>query len=88
MRDVAVVSYAAMAVDLVDGPVGLALLGHLRAMTARFKAGLIELGFETLAGEHPVLAGQARLEHGVARESGTSQWHFPAPSRVRRMAQV
>ena len=43
------------AVELVDGPVGLALLAHLRAMTARFKAGLIELGFETLAGGHPVV---------------------------------
>ena len=32
-----------------------ALLAHLRAMTARFKAGLIKLGFETLPGEHPVV---------------------------------
>jgi glycine C-acetyltransferase len=46
---------AQKAVDLVDGPVGLGLLMHLRAMTARFKAGLVRLGFETLAGEHPVV---------------------------------
>ena len=31
------------------------MLMHLRAMTARFKAGLIRLGYETLAGEHPVV---------------------------------
>jgi glycine C-acetyltransferase len=43
------------AVELVDGPVGLGLLTHLRAMTARFKAGLVKLGFETLPGEHPVV---------------------------------
>jgi glycine C-acetyltransferase len=43
------------AIDIVDSPVGAALLTHLRAMTARFKAGLIKLGFETLPGEHPVV---------------------------------
>ena len=46
---------AAAAVDLVDGPRGRALLDHLRAMTARFEAGLTRLGFETIAGEHPVV---------------------------------
>lgn len=43
------------AVDLVDSAAGKNLLVHLRAMTARFKAGLIRLGFETLPGEHPVV---------------------------------
>jgi glycine C-acetyltransferase len=43
------------AVELVEGPVGLALLTHLRAMTGRFKGGLVKLGFETLPGEHPVV---------------------------------
>ena len=46
---------AQQAVALVDGPVGLGLLIHLRAMTGRFKAGLVKLGFETLPGEHPVV---------------------------------
>jgi glycine C-acetyltransferase len=46
---------AAKAVELVDGPLGLALLTHLHAMTTRFKAGLVKLGFETLPGEHPVV---------------------------------
>jgi glycine C-acetyltransferase len=45
---------AVRAVDLLDGPTGFALLGRLRAMTARFKEGLVKLGFETLPGEHPV----------------------------------
>jgi glycine C-acetyltransferase len=43
------------AVEWVDGPVGRELLTHLRAMTARFKVGLVKLGFDTLAGEHPVV---------------------------------
>lgn len=46
---------AHQAVDILDSPVGLALLQHLRAMTARFKAGLVRLGLETLPGEHPVV---------------------------------
>jgi glycine C-acetyltransferase len=43
------------AVDILDSPAGAAMLMHLRAMTGRFKAGLIRLGYETLAGEHPVV---------------------------------
>ncbi len=46
---------ALAAVALVEGPVGLELLTHLRAMTERFKTGLVKLGFETLPGEHPVV---------------------------------
>jgi glycine C-acetyltransferase len=46
---------ALKAVELVDGPIGLGLLTHLRAMTGRFKAGLVKLGLETLPGEHPVV---------------------------------
>jgi glycine C-acetyltransferase len=43
------------ALDLVDSPQGLELLEHLRAMTARFEQGLLDLGFETIPGEHPVV---------------------------------
>jgi glycine C-acetyltransferase len=46
---------AERAVELAEGPLGLELLTHLRAMTERFKAGLVKLGFETLPGEHPVV---------------------------------
>jgi glycine C-acetyltransferase len=46
---------ARKAVELVDGPLGVSLLGHLRAMTQRFKVALVALGLETLPGEHPVV---------------------------------
>jgi glycine C-acetyltransferase len=46
---------ACKAVDLLDRPAGVALLDHLRAMTARFRTGLVRQGFETLPGEHPVV---------------------------------
>jgi glycine C-acetyltransferase len=46
---------AAKALEIADGPVGRALLDHLRAMTARFARGLAALGFETIAGEHPIV---------------------------------
>ncbi|MGH6991532.1 MAG: aminotransferase class I/II-fold pyridoxal phosphate-dependent enzyme, partial [Stellaceae bacterium] len=46
---------ATAALDIVDGPEGRALLDHLRAMTARFARGLADLGFETIAGDHPIV---------------------------------
>jgi glycine C-acetyltransferase len=46
---------ACTAIDLLDHPGGVALLDHLRAMAARFRAGLTRLGFETLPGEHPIV---------------------------------
>ena len=46
---------AKAALDILDGPQGAALLDHLRAMTARFRRGLDERGFETIAGEHPIV---------------------------------
>ncbi len=45
---------AKVAVDILDSNEGLDLLAHLRAMTAKFERGLIDLGFETIRGEHPV----------------------------------
>ena len=46
---------ATAAIDLLDGPQGVALVEKLRAMAARFRAGLTRLGLETLPGEHPVV---------------------------------
>jgi glycine C-acetyltransferase len=46
---------AAAAVDMLDGPEGVALVEKLRATAARFRAGLARLGLETLPGEHPVV---------------------------------
>jgi glycine C-acetyltransferase len=45
---------ARVAVDILDSAKGLELLAHLRSMTAKFEKGLIDLGFETIRGEHPV----------------------------------
>jgi glycine C-acetyltransferase len=46
---------ACAAVDMLDCPHGVARLDELRAMAARFRAGLSELGFETLPGQHPIV---------------------------------
>jgi glycine C-acetyltransferase len=46
---------ARRALDIIDSARGLALLSHLRDMTARFERGLVALGFETIAGAHPVV---------------------------------
>jgi glycine C-acetyltransferase len=46
---------ALRALQLLDSDAGLELLARLRALTRRFKDGLLRLGFETLPGEHPVV---------------------------------
>ena len=46
---------AEAAVDILDSEQGRALLDHLRSMTSRFESGLVDLGFETIPGEHPVV---------------------------------
>jgi glycine C-acetyltransferase len=46
---------AAKALDILDSGQGRDLLRQLRAMTARFEAGLGRLGLETIPGEHPVV---------------------------------
>ena len=46
---------ALCALEIIDSPAGRELLAHLRAMTRRFEQGLIELGYETIPGEHPVV---------------------------------
>ena len=46
---------AAKALDILDSPPGVSLLGHLRAMTERFERGLISLGHETIPGSHPIV---------------------------------
>lgn len=45
---------AIKALELLDSPSGRMLLEHLRAMTRRFEQGIVELGWETIPGEHPV----------------------------------
>jgi glycine C-acetyltransferase len=46
---------AAVALDILDGERGRALLAKLRELTARFERGLVERGFEVIEGEHPVV---------------------------------
>lgn len=46
---------AARAAAIVDSPAGRGLIGHLRDMAARFRAGLTRLGCETIPGEHPIV---------------------------------
>jgi glycine C-acetyltransferase len=46
---------AGAAVSVVDSDEGRALLAHLASMTRRFEAGLVDLGFETIPGPHPVV---------------------------------
>jgi glycine C-acetyltransferase len=46
---------ASKALSILDSPEGLHLLDHLRAMTARFEKGIVDLGYETIPGEHPVV---------------------------------
>ncbi len=46
---------AEMAVSIVDSTEGAEMLGHLREMTERFESGLVESGFETISGPHPIV---------------------------------
>ncbi len=46
---------AIAALDIVASPEGLLLLEKLRGFSARLRAGLDELGLETLPGEHPIV---------------------------------
>jgi glycine C-acetyltransferase len=46
---------ALAALELIRGRLGVELLSHLRTVTQRFRDGLARLGFETIAGQHPVV---------------------------------
>lgn len=46
---------ANMSVSILDSPEGAEMLRHLAAMTERFERGLMEAGFETIPGPHPVV---------------------------------
>jgi len=46
---------AAAALALVDGPDGRARLAHLHQRIAQFRAGIARLGWESIAGPHPVV---------------------------------
>ncbi len=46
---------ALASINTVDSDSGRAMLDHLRSMTRRFEQGLLDLGYETISGEHPVV---------------------------------
>ncbi len=46
---------ALAAVQILASDHGRELLDHLRAMTAKFESGLVDLGYETIPGQHPVV---------------------------------
>jgi len=46
---------ALKALEILDSPTGIKLLEHLRNMTNRLKNGLVNLGYETIMSEHPVV---------------------------------
>jgi glycine C-acetyltransferase len=46
---------ALAALDILDSPRGRELLDHLRRLTRKFERGLVDLGFEVIPGEHPVV---------------------------------
>ncbi len=46
---------ALVAVEILDSECGRELLDHLRAMTTKFESGLVDLGYETIPGEHPIV---------------------------------
>ena len=68
---------ASAALELLDSPKGLEILKHLQAMTKRFTTGLLECGYETIEGDHPVVPLMVRdtaqtaglvqflIDHGV-----------------------
>lgn len=45
---------ALKALEILRSNEGVALLKHLREMTARFEQGIIDLDFETIPGDHPI----------------------------------
>lgn len=46
---------AEMSVSILDSPEGEQMLTHLREMTSRFESGLVEAGYETIPGPHPIV---------------------------------
>jgi glycine C-acetyltransferase len=46
---------AEMAVTILDSMEGAELMAHLAAMTRKFETGLVDAGFETIPGPHPIV---------------------------------
>lgn len=80
---------AKAALEIVDSKQGVALLSHLRAMTNRFKMGIVDLGYETISGDHPIVPLMVRDTQGTSdlvshlRENGVlaTGLNFPVVPR-------
>jgi len=48
-------SAALTSLEILDSDKGRAMLKHLHNMTARFSTGLIDMGYEVIKGEHPIV---------------------------------
>ncbi len=48
-------SAALKTLEILDSDTGKKMLGYLREMAAYFRKGLVDLGYETIAGEHPIV---------------------------------
>ena len=48
-------SAALKTLEILDSDTGRKMLGYLREMAAYFRKGLVDLGYETIAGEHPIV---------------------------------
>jgi glycine C-acetyltransferase len=48
-------SAALTSLEILDSDKGRAMLKHLRNMTVRFRSGLIDMGYEVIKGEHPIV---------------------------------
>lgn len=48
-------SAALTSLQILDSDKGRVMLKHLRNMTVRFSAGLIDMGYEVIKGEHPIV---------------------------------
>jgi glycine C-acetyltransferase len=46
---------ALKALEILKSEEGKGILAHLRTMTKKFKQGIVDIGYETLPGEHPVV---------------------------------
>ncbi len=46
---------AEISVSILDSPEGVEMLAHLREMTTSFESGLVEVGYETIPGPHPIV---------------------------------
>ena len=66
---------AGKAVEVLDSEEGRRLLRHLHAMTKRFEKGLVDLGYETIAGDHPVTPLMVRDTAKTARLVGHLKQH-------------